>query len=381
MVNREGLPRARRIGVLGGGQLARMMALAGIPLGLELVFLDPSPLACAAAAGILRQAEFSDQEAARALAAEVDIATFEFENVPSGSARAMAAAGPFHPAVPALETCQDRFLEKSLLEELSIPTPGFRAVATRPDLLAAIDAIGLPAVLKTRRLGYDGKGQAMLGQQEDLELAWQRLGDSELILETFIPFDAECSLIAVRSQSGQTRFWPLVHNVHERGILMLSRPGVFDAGLQDQAEQIATRLLEHWNYIGVMTIEFFIREGGLLVNEIAPRVHNSGHWTINAAVTSQFENHLRAISGLPLGDTSMSRPALMFNWIGELPDKNQLLGTPGLHWHEYGKTARPGRKIGHATLTAPDDVALKQHASQIAVQLGGKWMQLVGQMF
>jgi len=379
-VDQDRSPGTQRIGILGGGQLARMLALAGIPLGFECVFLDPSTNACAASVGRLRQAGFTDLDAVRALAGEVDIATFDFENVPADSARAMAALRPFHPAVAALEACQDRLLEKRLLTGLAIPTPEYRPVASRPDLLAAIDALGFPAVLKTRRLGYDGKGQVILQLPEDLEPAWQRLGDYELIVEAFVPFDAECSLLAVRGQSGQIRFWPLVHNVHENGILMLSRPGVFSAELQDQAQQIATCLLQHWQYIGVMTVEFFIRNGTLLVNEIAPRVHNSGHWTIDAAVTSQFENHLRAISGLPLGATAMTQPALMFNWIGQLPDKQQLLSMAGLHWHEYGKTARPGRKIGHATVTAPDQAELLQRALHIARDLGGDWPKLLAQM-
>ena len=371
---------AKRIGVLGGGQLARMMALAGIPLGFEFVFLDPSASACAAVAGQLIQAAFSDTGAARALARQVDVATFDFENVPADSARAMAALRPFHPAVAALEDCQDRLLEKRLLTRLGIPVPGFQAVNSRTDLLEAIDAIGLPAVLKTRRLGYDGKGQAILWVEEDLEAAWQRLGDTGLILEAFIPFEAECSLLAVRARSGQIRFWRLVRNVHQNGILALSQPGAFEAGLQDQAERIGTRLLEHWQYIGVMTVEFFLHGGALLVNEIAPRVHNSGHWTIDAAVTSQFENHLRAIGGLPLGDISMTGSALMFNWIGELPDKQQLLNVPGLHWHEYGKEPRPARKIGHATLTAPDQAGLLQLGMQVAQDLGGNWTGLVRQL-
>lgn len=370
-----------RIGILGGGQLARMMALAGMPLGFECIFLDPSANACAASAGRLRRAEFSDVDAARALATEVDIATFDFENVPAASARAMAALRPFHPDVAALETCQDRLLEKQLLSELGVPVPPFRMLASRPDLLAAIDDLGLPAVLKTRRLGYDGKGQALLRTMEDLEPAWQRLSNADLIVEAFIPFEAESSLVAVRGTSGETRFWPLVRNVHREGILMLSQPGGFSAELQRQAERIAVRLFEQWHYVGVMTVEFFVLEGRLLVNEIAPRVHNSGHWTIDAAVTSQFENHLRAISGLPLGDTSLTAFALMFNWIGELPDKRKLLAIPGLHWHEYGKEARPGRKIGHATLTAPDFAELRHRGARIAGELGGDWTQLLAKLF
>jgi len=379
-MNQSGQPDRQRIGVLGGGQLGRMMALAGIPLGFEFVFLDPSPDACAASTGALRQAEFSDVEAARAFAREVDMATFDFENVPAESARAVAELRPFHPCVEALGSCQDRVSEKSLLTELEIPVPESREVGSRPDLLAAVEGVGFPSVLKTRRLGYDGKGQAILRQHEDLESAWQRLGGSDLILERFIPFEAECSLISVRAHSGEIRYWPLTRNVHENGVLKLSLPGVFGSGLQERAQEIAARLLEHWDYAGVMTVEFFVHEGMLLVNEIAPRVHNSGHWTIDAAVTSQFENHLRALSGLPLGDTSMTQSALMFNWIGQLPDAGKLLNYSGLHWHDYGKQARPGRKVGHATLTAPSADELHESSAGISKELGGNWAGLLAQM-
>jgi 5-(carboxyamino)imidazole ribonucleotide synthase len=376
----ERVAGGQRVGVLGGGQLARMMALAGIPLGMEFAFLDPSPEACAGRAGRLHQAAFADPAAARRMAAEIDVATYEFENVPADTARAIASERPFHPPVEALQVCQDRLSEKNLLAELGIATPAFRAVAARPELLAAIGELGFPAVLKTRRLGYDGKGQAVLQQQEDLEPAWQKLGGTELIVETFVPFEAECSILAVRGMDGDTRFWPLVRNVHDAGILALSQPGVFSAELQRQAEQIATHLLQHWQYVGVLTVEFFLHHGALLVNEMAPRVHNSGHWTIDAAVTSQFENHLRAISGLPLGDTALTRPALMFNWVGELPDKRRLLANSGLHWHEYGKSARPGRKVGHATLTAPEMTELFPLGMEIARGLGGNWVELLARM-
>lgn len=366
-------PGAERIGILGGGQLARMLALAGIPLGCEFFFLDPSAAACAASAGTLRQANFSDLEAVRALATEIDVATFDFENVPANSAREMARLRPFHPSVAALEFCQDRLLEKRLLLELGIPVPLFHAVNSRPDLVAAIDRIGFPAVLKTRRLGYDGKGQRVLRQPEDLEPAWQSCAGGELILEAFVPFEAECSQLAVRDAAGEVRFWPLTQNVHANGVLVLSQPDVFGSGLQNRAEHYVSLLLDRWKYVGVMAVEFFVLGGELQVNEIAPRVHNSGHWTIDAAVTSQFENHLRAMLGLPLGDTSMTSRPVMFNWIGELPDRNRLLAIPGLHWHDYGKSPRPGRKIGHATVTATDHAALMNRCSRIAFELGGDW--------
>lgn len=364
----------RRVGILGGGQLARMTALAGLPLGFEFVFLDPSGDACAAALGELVQAEFADAAAARSLAHRVDVLTFDFENVPADTARAAAAAGcPFQPGVLALEVCQDRLVEKDLLRALGIPVPDFCTVDGRTDLPAAIDRLGFPCVLKTRRMGYDGKGQVILDGPADVERAWQKIGGRPLIVEAFVPFEAECSLLAVRDCNGQQGFWPLIHNQHDDGMLVLSQPGSFPAELQAEAEDIATRLQRHFDYVGVMAVEFFLEQGKLSVNEIAPRVHNSGHWTIDGAATSQFENHLRAICGLPLGDTGMDRPSTMFNWIGELPDRDRLLRLAGLHWHEYGKRPRPGRKLGHATVTAPDAASLVDRCWQLVEMLGGPW--------
>jgi len=371
----------QHVGILGGGQLARMMALAGIPLGLQFRFLDPATDACAAPLGELVQAGFDDAKAVAALGLSVDVATYDFENVPAESASALLQQCPLYPGVLALQQCQDRLTEKSLLQELDIPVPTFTAVASRPDLLAASEQLGFPCVLKTRRLGYDGKGQAILRQSEDLERAWQKLGGQELILEAFVPFDTECSLVSVRNAAGEVRCWPLTRNVHVDGVLMLSHPGSMTAALQQQAEEIAQKLLEHFNYTGVMTVEFFVKGEQLLVNEIAPRVHNSGHWTIDGATTSQFENHLRAICDLPLGSTAQLQPSLMFNWIGQMPESRQLLAIPGLHWHHYGKQARPGRKLGHATLTAASEQELQIASNALAEQLGGRWPALLQQIW
>jgi 5-(carboxyamino)imidazole ribonucleotide synthase len=327
--------------------------------------------------GELLQAGFDDLQAARTLARRVDLATFDFENVPEASARAVAAHCPLHPGPQALGAGQDRLVEKDLLSNLGAAVPPYHAVASRTDLLDALDRIGYPAVLKTRRFGYDGKGQAVLRDTEDLERAWQQLGDAPLILEAFIPFEAECSLVGVRGGEGETRFWPLTRNVHDQGILALSLPGVFDAALQEEAEGIMRRLMDRLEYRGVLTIEFFLRDGHLLVNEFAPRVHNSGHWTLDGAECSQFENHLRAIAGLPLGDTVMNRRSLMFNWIGGLPPLAEALAIPGLHWHDYGKQARPGRKVGHATLTADSTEALRERAGRLAAIAGGPFPALL----
>jgi 5-(carboxyamino)imidazole ribonucleotide synthase len=369
-----------RVGVLGGGQLGRMMGLAGLPLGMKFVFLDPSAEACAGQVGDLLQAGFDDREAARTLAGLVDVATFDFENVPKESAAALAEIKPLFPPPLALGSCQDRLEEKQILTGLDIPVAPHHPVSSRTDLLDGLDRLSFPAVLKTRRLGYDGKGQVILRDQEDQERAWQALGDADLILEQFIPFDAECSLVAVRGRDGETRFWPLTRNVHSDGILMLSLADDFDPGLQAQAETDMRRVLDHFDYVGVLTLEFFLRDGQLLVNEMAPRVHNSGHWTIDGAETSQFENHVRAITGLPLGGTAATRPSLMFNWIGQLPDERAMLSVPGLHWHAYGKSARPGRKIGHATLTAESRAALVDRAGQVAALAGGRFPSLLSRL-
>jgi 5-(carboxyamino)imidazole ribonucleotide synthase len=368
---------AQRIVVLGGGQLGRMMGLAGIPLGLRFRFLDPSAEACASQVGELLQAPFDDADAASSLAAGADVTTFDFENVPDSSARAVEAICPLYPPSQALGACQDRLQEKRLLESLDIAVGGYHPVSSRTDLLAGLQKLGYPAVLKTRRLGYDGKGQVVLRDQEDLERAWQKLGDAELILEAFVPFEAECSLIGVRALDGTTKFWPLTQNVHDNGILALSHPGGFSAELQEEAEHRMQRLMNHFDYRGVLTLEFFLHEESLLVNEIAPRVHNSGHWTIDGSACSQFENHVRAISGMPLGDTGLTQACIMFNWIGEFPPRDRLLSLPGLHWHDYGKAPRPGRKIGHATLTAPSGEALMTRAAEVAEIAGGAFPALL----
>ncbi|MDX1381522.1 MAG: 5-(carboxyamino)imidazole ribonucleotide synthase, partial [Xanthomonadales bacterium] len=297
------------------------------------------------------------------------------------SARAVQAVCPLYPGPRALAAGQDRLAEKDLVARLGARLAPYSGVHSRTDLLEALDRVGYPAVLKTRRFGYDGKGQAILRDAEDLERAWQRLGGSPLVLEAFVPFEAECSLCGVRGRDGATRFWPLTRNVHEEGILALSVPGTFDEQLQGEAERIMTRLMDELDYVGVLTIEFFLADGELLVNEFAPRVHNSGHWTIDGAEHSQFENHLRAIAGMPLGSTGMTRPSLMFNWIGGLPGLAAALAVPGLHWHDYGKQARPGRKVGHATLTAPSMDELRQRADQLAAVAGGRFPALLKELF
>jgi 5-(carboxyamino)imidazole ribonucleotide synthase len=262
-----------------------------------------------------------------------------------------------------------------MMQELGIPVAPFRPVSSRPELKQAVDEIGLPCVLKTRRFGYDGKGQVVLRFQEDLERAWQALGDHELICEGFVPFDAECSIIAARGRHGQTVYWPLTRNLHRDGILAVSTAPAFGEALQAYAEVLARRLLDHLDYTGVLALELFLRDDELLANEFAPRVHNSGHWTIDGASTSQFENHLLAICGLPLGDTGSKAPALMFNLLGAMPACAGLQaldpdGNDSMHWHDYRKTPRKGRKLGHVTVTAGRQAGLQARAAQLATELG-----------
>jgi 5-(carboxyamino)imidazole ribonucleotide synthase len=318
------------VGVIGGGQLGRMLALAGIPLGLSFRFLDPSPDAPAGAVGELLVGPYDDPELLDRLADGADVVTYEFENVPVEAARRAGAL----PDARALEDSQDRLLEKRLFRRLGIPTAPIDDEVTT-----------FPALLKTRRLGYDGKGQRPVETRPG--------PDPGQVLEGLVPFDRELSLLAVRGRDGDTRFWPLVENVHEGGILRASRAPAAGAP-QARAEEYGRRLLDELGYVGVLALELFDVGGELVANELAPRVHNTGHWTIEGSATSQFENHLRAILGLPLGPTD-ARPSLMLNLIGVTPDAADVLGVPGAHLHLYGKEPRPGRKLGHVTLVDPDD--------------------------
>jgi len=365
----------KTVGILGAGQLARMLAQAGIPLGLEFIFLDPAKDACAAEFGEHICADWDDESALKQLGQRSDVVTFDFENVPESSASLIESLCPVYPPPRALFKSQDRLREKTMMQELGIPVAPFHPVASRPDLAEAVEKIGLPCVLKTRRFGYDGKGQAVLRFQEDMERAWQVLGEHELICEDFVAFEAECSVIAARGRDGQTVYWPLTRNLHRDGVLAISMAPAFDAQLQARAEELIQRLLDHLAYTGVMALELFLKDGELLANEFAPRVHNSGHWSIDGACTSQFENHLRAICGLPLGETHNESHVLMFNLLGEMPScANQQpvdqATRAAEHWHDYHKTARAGRKIGHVTVTAESQAGLRARAAQLASELG-----------
>jgi 5-(carboxyamino)imidazole ribonucleotide synthase len=353
-----------KIGIIGAGQLGRMLALAGYPLGLRFVFLDQSDDAPGAQVGHIIRGAFDDARRLAELADAVDVVTFDVENVPEDAVRDIAARKPFLPPPNALGASQDRLHEKTLFKKLKIPTPAFAPVDSLEDLQKAVQTIGIPGVLKTRRLGYDGRGQYFVRAPSDLDAAWQALGSVPLIYEGFVAFSREVSLIGVRSTRGETRFYPLSWNTHESGILRHSIAPYRNAPLQKQAERHLTRLMKHFDYAGVLTVEFFVKRGQLIANEMAPRVHNSGHWTIEGAETSQFENHVRAILGLPLGSTRPIGHSAMMNFIGQIPTLGNILRVPGVHFHSYGKEPRPNRKLGHCTINAASsasrDRALRQ---------------------
>ncbi|MDG5816426.1 5-(carboxyamino)imidazole ribonucleotide synthase [Chitinispirillales bacterium ANBcel5] len=344
------------IGILGGGQLARMLALAGHPLGANFTVLDPAKDACAKAVANHVVSAYDDRCGLKQFSELVDIVTYEFENIPAESVSFLKGEVPVYPSSDALAVSRDRLIEKSLFRELGIQTPDFVAINTADDLPGALKSIGFPAVLKSRTLGYDGKGQVVLNSTEDIENSFERLGSVPCILEAFVPFTREISVIAARSRNGETVFYPVSENTHKKGILHLSVCKTDDP-MQSVAQEYCKSLLDKLNYVGVLALELFDAGGKLLANEIAPRVHNSGHWTIEGAQTSQFENHLRAVLGLPLGDASARGHCAMVNFVGHTADLEKVLKIPGAHLHNYQKKSRPGRKVGHATiLTSSEDM-------------------------
>jgi len=358
-----------KIGVIGGGQLGRMLALAGTPLGMTFAFLDPAPDACAAALGEHLRADYDDKDHLRRLADEVDLVTFEFESVPAETVAFLSQFVPVYPSAESLRIARDRLFEKSMFQELGIPTPAFADIQSQADLDAAVASIGLPAVLKTRTLGYDGKGQKVLRSAADVAGALAELGSVPCLLEGFVPFTGEVSLVAVRGRDGETAFYPLVHNTHESGILRLSVASS-NHPLQKLAEDYVGRVLDKLDYVGVLAFEFFEVDGGLKANEIAPRVHNSGHWTIEGAECSQFENHLRAVAGLPLGSTAKLGESAMLNFIGEVPPVDKVIAIEDCHLHHYGKAFKAGRKVGHATLRCPDRATLDRQITAVESLIG-----------
>jgi 5-(carboxyamino)imidazole ribonucleotide synthase len=358
-----------RVGIVGGGQLGRMLALAAHPLGIDIVTLDPAKPSPASQVAPAIEGAYDDHDALADLAAAADVATYEFENVPVDSAWFLEDRLPVFPPSVALETAQDRVAEKTLFERVGISVAPWSAARDLTELGTAIDRVGSPAVLKTRRLGYDGKGQAVIRGPLLVEDAWRSVGEMPAILEAFVEFDRELSIIGARGRDGRTVFYPLVENLHSDGILRRSvAPApALTPKLQEVAEAHARAVMAELGYVGVLAIELFQRGDELLANEMAPRVHNSGHWTIEGAETSQFENHLRAVCGMPLGPAQAVGSSAMVNLIGKLPDLQAVLAIPGAHLHLYGKQPRPGRKLGHVTLrsdmpSVPSELLLQVQA-------------------
>ncbi len=354
-----------KIGIIGGGQLGRMMGLAAYSLGQRVIFLDQDTNTPGGQIGPLVAGAWDDAQKIAELAASCDVLTFDVENVPASAIRALGSSTAFWPPVGVLDISQDRLSEKQTFAELGIPTVAHRAVNSAHELREAVQVLGLPCVLKTRRLGYDGRGQRMLRTREDVEVAWKALGAVDLILEAFVHFSHEVSIIGARNPQGDTRTYPLVHNTHRDGILIQTVAPHDEPALHAHAQDYLHRVMQHFEYVGVLTIEFFVDEGTLIANEMAPRVHNSGHWSIEGAVTSQFENHIRAIANLPLGDTHPIGHSAMVNFLGQMPAIEAVLNVPGAHYHDYGKSPRPGRKLGHATVTGADVATRDERLQQV----------------
>jgi 5-(carboxyamino)imidazole ribonucleotide synthase len=349
-----------------------MLALAGYQLGIQFRFFDPSSGAPVGQIGELIAASYDDRAALERFLEGVDVVTYEFESIPLDAVRFVAERVRVFPPLVALETAQDRLLEKNLFRELGIPVPEFSAVDSLPELRAEAARIGYPVVLKTRRMGYDGKGQVVIRRDSELDDAWSRVGGTSLILEKFVAFDYEVSIIAARDSSGDDVFYQLAENVHRDGILRKTTIPArnADAAMSVEAIGYCRSIMERLNYVGVIALELFAVGGKLLANEIAPRVHNSGHWTIEGAETSQFENHLRAILSLPLGSSIARGHAAMLNIIGDIPPREAVLAVPGAHLHLYGKSATERRKLGHVTVVTADDSALDSGVAALTRVLG-----------
>ena len=339
-----------RVGIIGAGQLGRMLALAGYPLGIRCVFLDPDAAAPAAQVAPILTGDLEDEAQLAQLAASSDVVTFDWENIAGSALAPLEKVTRVRPPRAALEISQDRLSEKALFSKLRIPVAAHAAIDSEPQLIRATRQLGLPGVLKTRRLGYDGKGQIVLRNSTQIEAAWAAIGGPGLIYEKFQEFSREISIVGARSAAGQTVFYPLSVNSHGGGILHYSIAPFAHRALELSARTYLRRVLHELAYVGVLTIEFFVVKGRLIANEMAPRVHNSGHWTIEGCVTSQFENHLRAICDLPLGSTRALGHTAMINFLGKMPDRGRLLTIDGLAFHDYGKEPRPGRKLGHCTI-------------------------------
>lgn len=361
-----------KIGILGGGQLAQMLALAGIPLGYRFVFYDPTPDCCAASLGTHIQAPYDDWKQLQLFAEAVDIVTYEFENVPLATVNYVAGLTPLYPKANALEKTQDRWLETQFFASLGIPTAKTVDIKSRADLSNAIEILGYPLILKSRFGGYDGKGQIIIHSEAQLDHAWQEINEQPFIAEQYVQYSREISIIAARQLNGEMVFYDLAENRHRHGILQCSLNRPNDSFLH-QAQTHIRSLMEALDYCGVLALEMFQLGDKLIANEYAPRVHNSGHWTIEGAAVSQFENHLRAILNLPLGSTAHLAHCAMVNFIGLLPDRLELLQIPDSHYHDYGKEAKPGRKLGHLTLRAKQSEIVESQAHPLINQLSSQF--------
>lgn len=362
----------KTIGVLGAGQLGRMLALAGLPLEMKFQFFDTSGSPSVGLEPTYIETESPIQsEALRKFMSDCDVITYEFEHLPLELTQYIEKEHTLYPPSKSIEICQDRAKEKRLFDQLRIPTTKYRIVNSEDELKAATKELGLPLVCKTTTEGYDGKGQFVLRAAEDAEKAWAEIGGRPLIAEEFINFSRELSIIAVRSASGELKVYPLAENQHNDGILRYST-----APAPKVAENIATEaslyikeLLEELGHVGVLTLELFETDSGLIANEMAPRVHNSGHWSMLGAKSSQFENHVRAITDLPLGDTEASEPCCMINLIGNKGDIESVLRLPYAQVHLYGKEERPGRKLGHINVSAPSYEELRWRVENVVQHL------------
>lgn len=359
-----------RIGVLGAGQLGRMLALAGYPLAKTFVFYDMSGNPSAGVGVTIIDEEGKDLEE---FLSRVDVVTYEFEHLPVAIAEKIAESKPVHPVPRALQVCQNREAEKTLFGNLGIPTPQWRMADSAESLRQAAEELGCPVVAKSNTEGYDGKGQAVLRSPDDAEQAWASIGHNRLMVEKFVEFTREVSIIAVRGTDGDVAFYPIAENVHHEGILRYSiapAPSL-SKELEEKADGYIRALLNELDYVGVLALELFETADGLVANEMAPRVHNSGHWTMEGAMTSQFENHIRAVAGHPLGNTAARGLSCMVNIIGEHGDINRILELPYAHVHLYAKEERPGRKLGHVNVLADSYEELKWRVRNVAQFLPG----------
>ncbi len=348
---------AKTVGIIGAGQLGRMLALSAVELDLDFVFLDPSATPGAARFGRHIQAAFDDPAALKELAQRCDALTFEFENIPVTALQEIR--DHLNPNPEALSIAQQRSVEKAYFESLGISVARWAAVHSQAELDQAVQRLGTPLIAKTDRLGYDGKGQVRIFDSSDAEGLYERMGSQDLCLEAFVDFDYELSIVGTRGRDGSQRLYSLSRNEHRDGILHRSVALTDDTALSQKAADAFSELAESLDYVGTLAIEFFVNEKTLIANEWAPRVHNSGHWTIEGACTSQFENHIRAICDLPLGESRQLSAVAMQNFIGQMPERQSLLEIPGLHLHDYNKSPREGRKVGHASITAPDQATLE----------------------